>query len=272
MTPSDWMSMAPSDWMDRTFSGWWSRSPADLMRTTPSDWLAAMFGPGTPMGMWSPPRPTDRPDHGGHGRHGEREHHGHRHHHHHHERCCRRCGADPCECYCCIGDVDLAIYSRLGEQRVIPIIVENERHRDKQITLELSDWTTRGGKAAGEDLAARAQGVPTRRVRGKEGHTRGQHRRRRRRQERHEGHQRTLVGIGSTAPPDVDECLVAVADLRVVGCDHRPICIAVAILPRTPRPLYGDLWLHLLLAGAKRIKLAISGAGPRTGRPGIHNT
>jgi hypothetical protein len=237
MTPSDWMSMAPSDWMDRTFSGWWSRSPADLMRTTPSDWLAAMFGPGTPMGMWSPPRPTDRPDHRGHGRHGEREHHGHRHHHyHHHERCCRRCGADPCECYCCIGDVDLAIYSRLGEQRVIPIIVENERHRDKQITLELSDWTTRGGKAAplktvllepkafplaacGEKKVTLVVSVGGDDLQNATGST----------TERSSESDRTAL-------PDVDECLVAVADLRVVGCDHRPICIAVAILPRNCDP------------------------------------
>jgi hypothetical protein len=32
--------------------------------------------------------------------------------------------------------------------------------------------------------------------------------------------------------PDVDDCVVAYADLRVVGCDTRPIRIAVAVLPR----------------------------------------
>ena len=35
---------------------------------------------------------------------------------------------------------------------------------------------------------------------------------------------------------DVDDCLVAVADLRLVGCDHRPLRIAVAILPRDCDP------------------------------------
>jgi 4,5-dihydroxyphthalate decarboxylase len=36
--------------------------------------------------------------------------------------------------------------------------------------------------------------------------------------------------------PDVDDCLVAVGDLRVEGCDIRPVRIAVAILPRDCSP------------------------------------
>jgi hypothetical protein len=32
--------------------------------------------------------------------------------------------------------------------------------------------------------------------------------------------------------PDVDDCIVGYADLRVEGCDIRPIRIAVALLPR----------------------------------------
>ena len=57
-------------------------------------------------------------------------------------------GPDPCQCLCCIGDVDFAIYSRVGEQRVLPIVIENERRRETQVTAELSPWTTRGGKVA----------------------------------------------------------------------------------------------------------------------------
>jgi hypothetical protein len=41
---------------------------------------------------------------------------------------------------------------------------------------------------------------------------------------------------GARTIPDVDDCLVATADLRVVGCDHRPIRIAVALLPRDCDP------------------------------------
>jgi hypothetical protein len=36
--------------------------------------------------------------------------------------------------------------------------------------------------------------------------------------------------------PDVDDCLVAVGDLRVEGCDIRSVRIAVAILPRDCSP------------------------------------
>src|SRR5438876_6896604 len=117
MTPSDWMRLTPSDWMGRTVSEWMSTSYEDLIRTKPGDWWSKTYG-------------------------------AQRHKAPHHEPCCRRCESDPCQCECCIGDVDFAIYARVGEQRVIPILVENERRREKQITLELSNWTTRGGKPA----------------------------------------------------------------------------------------------------------------------------
>jgi hypothetical protein len=167
--------------------------------------------------------------------------------HHRHE--CGRCGRDECECYCCIGDVDLVIYARAGEQRVIQIVLENERHRDKEVTLELSNWTTRSGKPAPVDtvfLEPKALTIP---ACGEQNVT-------------------LVVKIGGAlqtganpqqpgAPnqpgtsdqpvpsdqpgaerriPDVDECLTATADLRLVGCDHRPLRIAVAILPRDCDP------------------------------------
>jgi hypothetical protein len=119
--------------------------------------------------------------------------------------------------------VDFAIYSRVGEERVVPILVENERRRDKQIALELSGWTTRGGKTAPVDtlqlepktfsLSACAEQRVSLvvKVRGPD-------------------------PAGDQKTPDVDDCLVATADLRVVGCDHRPLRIAVAILPRDCDP------------------------------------
>ena len=39
-----------------------------------------------------------------------------------------------------------------------------------------------------------------------------------------------------TSLPDVDDCLVATADIRLIGCDHRPIRVAVAVLPRDCDP------------------------------------
>jgi hypothetical protein len=38
------------------------------------------------------------------------------------------------------------VYARLGERRVVPVIIENNRHRERQINLSLSEWTTHGGK------------------------------------------------------------------------------------------------------------------------------
>src|SRR5512133_1221293 len=64
------------------------------------------------------------------------------------EDCRGDCERDQCDCTCCIGDVDFVVYSQVGERRVVPIVVENSRRRDKDITLELSAFTSRGGKAA----------------------------------------------------------------------------------------------------------------------------
>ena len=47
------------------------------------------------------------------------------------------------------------LYARVGEQRVIPIVVENERRREKDITVELGPWRTRGGGAAPVDTVSR---------------------------------------------------------------------------------------------------------------------
>ncbi|MEL6893707.1 MAG: hypothetical protein AAFP84_19100 [Actinomycetota bacterium] len=69
--------------------------------------------------------------------------------------CCRdddpcppRCGCErdcSCDCVCCIGDADLVVYTRVGEQRVVPIRIENQRARERDIELKLSDFRTKGG-------------------------------------------------------------------------------------------------------------------------------
>lgn len=246
MSPSDWMNMAPSDWMGATPSEWmnrvfpgWNRSYSDWMNIKPSDWWNMMYMPGMRPGAWSPVREKE------HHRHGagcecedcrdEREMQSQPHTH-----SCRRCGSDSCECYCCIGDVDLAVYSLLGEQRVIPIVMENERHRDTQITLDLSPWTTPGGSDAPVEtlrlepatftLPSCGEQQITLVVRTREAPTGG---------EKSTGEAPAGAADKSEQqkqPPDVDNCLVATADLRLVGCDHRPLRIAVAILPRNCDP------------------------------------
>jgi hypothetical protein len=150
-----------------------------------------------------------------------------------HDECdeCRDCERDDCYCRCCIGDADLVVYARLFEIRVVPITLVNDRRREKKIKLELSEFKTRGGDTLGvkgvivppleftlppcgeQQIILLIETVP-------EGQTR----------------LATTTAAAATTPDqrikDVDECKVLYADLRVEGCDIRPVRIALALLPR----------------------------------------
>jgi hypothetical protein len=144
---------------------------------------------------------------------------------HHRGECecedCRDCERDDCFCRCCIGDADLVVYARLGERRVVPIVIENERRREKTIHLDFSGFKSRGGDPAGitstltpnEDFTlppcAERPVVLVIEI--------------------------PATGFSTSANEartDVDECRVLYGDLRVEGCDIRPVRIALAILPR----------------------------------------
>jgi len=150
---------------------------------------------------------------------------------------CPTCSPDPCGCRCCVSDADLVIEARLGERRIVPIVIENHWRRERDIELELSSWTNIGDNAA---IAAHILGETTLKlapcgqahvviVVNVGGATIG-------------GVNATggdvAVGQGDTVNvpvsrlPDVDRCLVSYADLRIKGCDLRSIRIAVAVLPR----------------------------------------
>lgn len=144
------------------------------------------------------------------------------------------CKRDDCACRCCIVEADLVVYARNGERRVVPFVVENPRRREREVRLELSGWTTRGGSDAPVTsgfLGPTQFTVPPC------------------------GEQATSLGVqvnvggvdqpgGPDQPtqrfPDVDECTVFYADLRVVGCDIRPVRIALAVLPRDCSPYQID--------------------------------
>lgn len=140
---------------------------------------------------------------------------------------CPTCGPSSCDCRCCVGDVDLVVYTRFGETRVVPVEIHNPRRREREVEIELSEFTTRGGKPAGVTVQVIGAGKVTLGPCAT-----------------HELIIVTRVGpddqpdvddLGRDANdrvPDVDDCVVAVADLRIVGCDMRPVRIAVAILPR----------------------------------------
>jgi hypothetical protein len=196
------------------------------LTTAPATAAAPMHGPGCSCGC------------GGH-----HEHHGHRHQHGYGCGCdecghgggcgCEECGCgdspcgcreDACACRCCIGDADLVVRTRVGERRVVPLTIVNERRRERDVQLALGEFQTRGGNAApvkGEitpttfTLAAcsEQQAVLVVEVVANQLGTKAA-----------VDQPRTL--------PDVDDCTVAYADLTVTGCDRRPLRIAVAVLPR----------------------------------------
>jgi hypothetical protein len=166
--------------------------------------------------------------------------------------CADPCAKDSCDCKCCISDADLVVYARVGERRVVPIVIENHRRREKQISLDLSEWTSRGGKKTGvkavlsekeftlpacsekevilliealqvepvppgtTDPAGTPVDKPT--------------------SDKPAGVEATAVITNQRLLADVDECFVVYADLRVEGCDMRPLRLALAFLPRDCAP------------------------------------
>lgn len=155
---------------------------------------------------------------------------------------CDGCRDHDCRCRCCVGDADLLVYARFGERRVVPISLENRRRREREVQVSLSSFTTAGGKQAGVQgrllpptdftldpcdqrevtlLLAAAGDTDTEPGPEVEDLRAGPKDEKEREEREREG-----------KLPDVDECEVAYADLRVVGCDVRPVRIAVAVLPR----------------------------------------
>ena len=240
MTPSDWMGMTPTDWMSMVQQGWVNNPPewmnqsySDWISMKPADWLTMIYGSGSQVGgRVSSGGHRGQYHHGGHFQdyrcHEQRERQG------WHERgCgCQRCGEDPCQCACCIGDVDFAIYSRVNEQRVIPIVLENDRRREKQVTLDLSPWTTRGGKAAPVTTVSLTPTNFTLAACGEQKITLLVSTTAQSDDPNNPNRQNPAGDSTRNEPADVDDCLVATADLRLTGCDNRSIRIAVAILPR----------------------------------------
>jgi len=219
MSISDLMAATPASLMDTAMPGWSQRSYGDYLTATPADWLTMMYpslGATTQTGRTHP---------GTHHSHAHHRHHHpdcgchetHGHPHHHHGCGCDQCDPDPCECHCCLGDADIAVYTRVGEERVVPIVIENERRRGSEVKLELSEWTTRGGNTSSVSTVRLGPEEFTLEPCGHKDIT-------------------LVLRVGALREEepnaDVENCLVATADLRLVGCEHRPVRIAAAILPR----------------------------------------
>lgn len=160
---------------------------------------------------------------------------------------CDGCHHDNCHCRCCITDADLVVHARLGEGRVVPLTIENPRSRERQVRLELSNWTARSGSPAN------VTGIilpPTEFTLGpcseREvviGVQVGFRESDATRAEANREPFSTDAGLARMAErvsnadargrlPDVEHCEVYYADLRAEGCDIRPIRIAAVVLPR----------------------------------------
>lgn len=133
------------------------------------------------------------------------------------------CKRDECQCSCCVADSDLVVEARVGERRVVPIVIENKWRRKREIEVQLSDWH------CGEcELQIEGKIVDPLKftiepcgehklmlvisIAGRSG-------------------SKDSTGKQGRLPQDVETCVVCYADLRIKGCDVRPIRIAVAVLP-----------------------------------------
>ncbi len=141
------------------------------------------------------------------------------------------CAPDHCHCQCCVSDADLLVHARVGDRQIVPLVIENNRRREREVELQLSDWTTHKEQtvqvmgqileptkftlAACEERAV----VLIIEVTGSDRTT-----------EASESTSTATVVVNQL--PDVDSCKVYYTDLRVKGCDIRPIRVAVAVLPR----------------------------------------
>ena len=170
--------------------------------------------------------------------HHQKHHHGH---HHHHGDCgcgCRDCERDDCHCRCCVVNAELVVNTRLGERRIVPLTLENNRRREREVKLELSDFSSKGGSDSGVsgELLSPAEftlaACEEREILIGINVGGGDQQSGDKDTTKKEQAARTQGSGSYDRLPDVDECRVAYGNLRVVGCDIRPIRIAVATLPR----------------------------------------
>ncbi len=233
--------LAPSgtDWASQ-LNQWYTTTYAPLMDNLTRMW-STMAQPWMAPGAypaWPGTQPQSQP-------HTHPYPHMHHHPHEHHHDCgcehgdCDDCHGDQCHCRCCITDADLVVYARVGERRLVPLTLENPRRRERKVKLELSNWSSHGGRAghikseivgpveftlapchehqaillieaaAATEPAANAPAPAE-----------------------HAAEHADVTPILERKLTDVDDCQVFYADLRVEGCDIRPVRIALALLPR----------------------------------------
>jgi hypothetical protein len=137
----------------------------------------------------------------------------------HRRRSCE-CDCEDDTCRCCIGKADVVIYAYPGERRIIPLVIENKNRREREVKMELCSFEA--SRKASIEVSGALVGDAEVSI-----EACGEH------------EFLVVVQIGSAASDlrktkrvDVDGgCQVFYADLRVTGCDVRPVRIALAVLP-----------------------------------------
>jgi hypothetical protein len=221
---------------------------------------------------WAAPAPSDdRGTRERSRRHGHREHEPHHHDHHdrdcgcdqhdrdcgcdhHHDQHDRDCGCDhhdrdcgcesrSCRCDCCVEDADIVVYAHCGETRVVPIEIDNDTRKPREdVTLEITDVRTAGGRLLSWPTAASVQGPlvleacsTTRfeilvRVDCRSKDPAGDEPADKPNGAKAE-QAADLQVVATRDRTDVDECVVGYFTVRLGGCLTRPIVVAVAALP-----------------------------------------
>ncbi|HSV66931.1 MAG TPA: hypothetical protein VLJ59_13605 [Mycobacteriales bacterium] len=124
-------------------------------------------------------------------------------------------------CTACTPDADVVVRLHAGERRLVPVLVRNVRHREREVTVEVGPWTSCDGPpvqvVADLDVDGPFTLAPC---------------------------QDRLVRIGLTVGvpangtrepgqaggPDLDAAASAYADVRFEGCS-RPLRVAVVVTP-----------------------------------------
>ncbi len=71
------------------------------------------------------------------------------HHKRHKHGCGCGCHEHDCGCSCCIRCADVVEYALCGEVRRIPITFDNDTRRERDVTLQLGNFTTESGQDVG---------------------------------------------------------------------------------------------------------------------------
>ncbi len=137
---------------------------------------------------------------------------------------------DDCGCNCCIRCADAVQYAYCGETRKIPVTFDNDSRRERQVTMQLGEFVTDGGRS----LAWKASLSETQ-------FTLSPCSQKtvlitvsidcRQDQSTKKDATRSDARAERAAPATVESCTVGYAKLSADGCLIRPLIVAVAVLP-----------------------------------------